>query len=228
MVRLSQIYTKTGDDGTTGLGDGTRVPKDDLRVESYGTVDEANAAIGLCVVIARADAAQPASNTSASPHAGTIARLLTIIQNDLFDVGADLCCPPTPGEASGTRLRVTTAQTEALEHAIDEHNDRLRPLDSFILPGGTSLSAHLHLARTITRRAERCVAHLISREPSRVNPETLRYLNRLSDLLFVLGRVANDDGRADVKWVPGGSRRVGQTAPTSSSASAGGGNQPAP
>lgn len=224
MVRLSQIYTKTGDDGTTGLGDGSRIAKGDLRVESYGTVDEANAAIGLCVIAARAAAVR-------EPHAAAIAALLTGIQNDLFDVGADLCCPvapAAPAQPGGTgaastgsppaaaakpaqRLRVTAAQTRALELAIDEHNDRLKPLDSFVLPGGSPLSAHLHLARTITRRAERRVSDLILREPGAVNHEAMLYLNRLSDLLFVLARVANDDGRADVKWVPGG----GGSRPTS-------------
>lgn len=197
MVRLSTIYTKTGDDGSTGLGDGGRVPKDDLRVEAYGTVDEANAAIGLCVI----EAGRAAGT---DPHAGAVGLLLTSIQNDLFDVGADLCCPCVPGEKPGSRLRVTPAQTLRLEGAIDEHNARLHPLNSFVLPGGTALAAALHLARTVTRRAERRTVTLCKKEPGTTNQEAVRYLNRLSDLLFVLGRVANNDGAGDVKWVPGG------------------------
>lgn len=197
MVRLSKIYTKTGDDGTTGLGDGSRVEKTDLRVESYGTVDEANAAIGLCVIEAGRDQGS---------HAADIAKVLTTIQNDLFDVGADLCCPIEPGENPGSRLRVVPTQTERLEGVIDLHNERLKPLDSFILPGGSPLAAQLHLARTITRRAERVTVALLVAQGATTNPETVRYLNRLSDLLFVLGRVANADGTADVKWVPGAHR----------------------
>ena len=197
MVRLSQIYTKTGDDGTTGLGDGSRTAKTDPRVESYGTVDEANAALGVCVVEAQRDP---------GPRAAELARLLTTIQNDLFDVGADLCCPIGMGEAAGQRLRISAAQTTRLERAIDEHNDRLKPLDSFILPGGSPLAAALHVARTVSRRAERSTVALLRLHPSTTNPETVKYLNRLSDLLFVLARVANDDGRSDVKWVPGASR----------------------
>lgn len=202
MVRLSKIYTKTGDDGTTGLGDGSRVAKTDPRVEAYGTVDEANAAIGVCVVEAERVGMQDAGGA----HAPGIAKLLKGIQNDLFDVGADLCCPIDGEEKPGSRLRVTAAQTARLERAIDEHNERLKPLDSFILPGGTALSAALHVARTVVRRAERCTVALLATEKKRTNPETVLYLNRLSDLLFVLGRVANDDGRKDVKWVPGSGR----------------------
>jgi cob(I)alamin adenosyltransferase len=197
MVRLSKIYTKTGDDGSTGLGDGSRVQKTDLRVEAYGTVDEANAAIGLCVLAA---ADHP------GPHGAGLVATLTAVQNDLFDVGADLCCPVTPDEVPGSRLRVTPAQTTRLEQAIDGHNERLRPLDSFILPGGSRLSAALHLARTVVRRAERRTVDLMAHHGATTSPETVRYLNRLSDLLFVLGRVANDDGARDVKWVPGANR----------------------
>ncbi len=197
MVRLSKIYTKTGDDGTTGLGDGSRVPKTDLRVEAYGTVDEANAALGLCVIEARRET---------SERALEMVKLLTTIQNDLFDVGADLCCPPAADETPGSRLRITPQQSQRLEHAIDRYNEYLKPLDSFILPGGTPLAAALHLARTISRRAERCVVALASQQPATTNPETVIYLNRLSDLLFVLARVANDNGAKDVKWVPGASR----------------------
>lgn len=198
MVRLSKIYTKTGDDGTTGLGDGSRVEKTDARVEAYGCVDEANAALGLCVV--------EAGRETANRHAGAIRDLLVSIQNDLFDVGADLCCPRAPEEATGSRLRVTEAQTARLEAAIDEHNERLKPLNSFVLPGGSPLASALHVARTVVRRAERCTSGLLARQETTTNSETLRYLNRLSDLLFVLARVANDDGAKDVKWVPGASR----------------------
>lgn len=190
MVRLSQIYTKTGDDGSTGLGDGRRVSKTDPRVEAYGTVDEANAAIGLCVLVAEGD----------------IRQLLTRIQNELFDVGADLCCPVGPAETPGSKLRITDPQVQKLEHAIDEFNQRLSPLNSFVLPGGSALAAHLHLARTIVRRGERCTVALLAAEPEATRPETVRYLNRLSDLLFVLARVANNDGQDDVKWVPGAGR----------------------
>jgi cob(I)alamin adenosyltransferase len=132
--------------------------------------------------------------------------LLSSIQNDLFDVGADLCCPIAADEAAGSRLRITAAQTERLERAIDEHNARLKPLDSFVLPGGTPFAAVLHVARTVARRAERCTVALSLVAAKETNPETIRYLNRLSDLLFVLARVANDDGRGDVKWTPGASR----------------------
>ncbi len=199
MIRLTKIYTKTGDDGTTGLGDGTRVPKTDQRVEAYGTVDEANAAIGLCVI--------EAERSPQVAQAGEIAALLRAIQNDLFDVGADLCCPCAPDEQLGARLRVLPTQTDRLERTIDRFNDGMKPLDSFVLPGGTPLAAALHLARTITRRAERLTVLLISQSGGAVtNAETVRYLNRLSDLLFVLSRVANDDGARDVKWVPGASR----------------------
>ena len=198
MVRLSKIYTKTGDDGTTGLGDGSRSAKTDLRVEAYGTVDEANAAIGLCVV--------EAGRAHTHHRAAEIGRLLASIQNELFDVGADLCCPIGSTEQPNERLRVTAHQTERLERAIDEHNERLRALDSFVLPGGTPLAAALHLARTICRRAERCTVALHSKHSQTTSPETVKYLNRLSDLLFVLARVANDDGAADIKWKPGATR----------------------
>jgi cob(I)alamin adenosyltransferase len=198
MVRLSKIYTKTGDDGTTGLGDGSRAVKTDLRVEAYGTVDEANAAIGVCVV--------EAGRAHTHPRAVELGRLLTTIQNELFDVGADLCCPIASSEQAGERLRITAAQTERLERAIDEQNERLRPLDSFVLPGGTPLAAALHVARTVTRRAERQTVALHAKHPHTTNLENVKYLNRLSDLLFVLARVANDDGAADVKWIPGATR----------------------
>jgi cob(I)alamin adenosyltransferase len=195
MVRLSVIYTKTGDDGTTGLGDGSRVAKTDPCVEAYGTVDEANAALGVCVVEAERSGGPPA-----------LSKLLGAIQNDLFDVGADLCCPIAPTERPGDRLRVAASQTERLEKTIDAYNAKLRPLDSFVLPGGSPLAAAMHVARTITRRAERCTVALHRERPKATNPEVVRYLNRLSDLLFVLARVANDDGAGDVKWTPGATR----------------------
>ncbi|MGH7131788.1 MAG: cob(I)yrinic acid a,c-diamide adenosyltransferase [Phycisphaerales bacterium] len=198
MVKLNRIYTKTGDNGSTGLGDGSRVRKDDLRVEAYGTVDEANAQVGVCVVVA--------GREEAGTVGAKVGKLLESIQHDLFDVGADLCCPQKPDEKPGTKLRVTTKQTERLERAIDEHNERLKPLASFVLPGGSALAAALHVARTVSRRAERCVVTLAAEDPPHVNPETVRYLNRLSDLLFVLSRAVNDGGAGDVLWVPGANR----------------------
>lgn len=202
MVKLNRIYTRTGDDGTTGLGDGTRVAKVDVRVTAYGTVDEANAAIGQAVV-----AADAACRSEPAPrHAGSVAALLRSIQHDLFDVGADLCLPRGEREEEGARLRVSAAQTARLERAIDEHNERLAPLTSFVLPGGSPLAASLHVARTVVRRAERDVVALAAAQPGQTSPECVRYLNRLSDLLFVLARVANEDGARDVLWVPGANR----------------------
>lgn len=188
MVKLNKIYTKTGDDGTTGLVRGPRRLKHDLRVECFGTVDEANSYIGVARV-----------STESMPK---IDMILSRIQNDLFDVGSDLATPGKDPEGSPPSLRVTTAQTLWLENTIDQFNADLAPLTSFILPGGTPLAATLHIARTIVRRAERGVVELMAREPD-VNPEALRYLNRLSDLLFVLARVANANGRKDVLWTPG-------------------------
>jgi cob(I)alamin adenosyltransferase len=205
MVKLTKIYTRTGDDGSTGLGDGERVSKTDVRVEAYGTVDEANAAVGLAVIQAEALPFPKAPAPMVARYA-EIAKLLRSIGHDLFDVGADLCCPIEPGEKAGSRLRVTPAQTKRLEDAIDAHNDRLRPLNSFILPGGTPLAAALHLARTISRRAERVTVALVAQQRETTNAETVKYLNRLSDLLFVLCRVANNDGELDVLWVPGANR----------------------
>ena len=198
MVKLTKIYTKTGDDGTTGLVVGGRVRKDDLRVEAYGTVDEANAAVGLCVI---------ACATDREPAAG-IGGVLRAVQHDLFDLGADLATPYTPKESAspGSMLRVVESQTLRLEHTIDRYNEALSPLTSFVLPGGTPLGASLHLARTIVRRAERLAVALQAKDPSGLNPEAVRYLNRLSDLLFVLGRAANDGGKLDVLWVPGANR----------------------
>ncbi len=189
MVFLSRIYTKSGDGGETGLGDGTRVPKDAPRVEAYGQVDELNAVLGLV-----------AANCPDCPEAA----LLRSVQNDLFDVGADLCVPPSEQEEPGKALRMTAAQAERLEKAIDRLNENLQPLTSFVLPGGTPAAAWLHLARTVCRRAERAVVTLMRSEA--VNPQVLIYLNRLSDFLFVLARVANDNGKGDVLWVPGGNR----------------------
>lgn len=191
MVVLNRIYTRTGDDGSTALGSGERRPKYDLRVCAYGTVDEANAAIGL------------ARLSTASEDPGLDA-MLARIQNDLFDLGADLATPETPEPPAHSPLRIVAAQVERLEREIDALNKRLRPLRSFVLPGGTPGAAALHLARTVTRRAERLAVELSEREP--VGREAIRYLNRLSDFLFVAARCLNDDGAADVLWVPGQNR----------------------
>lgn len=186
MVKLTRIYTKGGDKGTTSLGTGKRVAKHDLRVEAYGTVDETNAAIGL-----------------ARLHTGGDAdAALARIQNDLFDLGADLCAPE--GESSRERLRIADAQVERLEQEIDAMNEELAPLNSFVLPGGSAASAYLHLARTMARRAERDITRLAEQEP--VNPAVIRYINRLSDHLFVLARYENDKGAKDVLWKPGANR----------------------
>ncbi len=186
MVVLNRIYTGLGDAGETALGSGLRVKKTALRVEAYGTVDEANAALGL----ARARAE------------GDLAEALARIQNDLFDLGADLCVPPDANPASRPALRIATSHFERLEGEIDEMNRDLAPLRSFVLPGGSELAAALHLARTVARRAERRCFALAESEP--VGAEALRYLNRLSDWLFVAARVANDNGASDVLWEPGG------------------------
>ena len=199
MVRLTRIYTRGGDKGETSLGDGSRVPKQALRVEAFGTVDEANAAIGLARLHLGA-----AADAEADREAGA---MLARIQNDLFDLGADLCTPEESARAArrsnsqGGALRIVAAQVARLEGEIDRMNVGLRPLDSFILPGGTPAAAYLHLARTIVRRAERLVFALAAEE--RVNPEAVKYLNRLSDHLFVLGRRLNDNGARDVLWQPG-------------------------
>lgn len=209
MPRLSKIYTRTGDDGTTGLGTGERVSKTDARVEAYGTVDEANAALGLAIVACEQDAAH-AAMTERDPEGPTsrrlreIVRTLQLCQHDLFDVGGDLCIPVKPGEQG--MLRVQAEQTARLESAIDRFNEPLAPLKNFILPGGTPGAAALHLARTVARRAERLCVALFESERETVNPETVRYLNRLSDLLFVLCRVANGNGAQDVLWQPGSTR----------------------
>jgi cob(I)alamin adenosyltransferase len=187
MVKLNRIYTKTGDDGTTGLVRGPRRRKDDLRVEAYGTVDEANSLIGLARL-----------SSASMPK---LDNLLARVQNDLFDLGSDLATPGEDTDPKHPSLRITEPQTLWIEQEIDHFNDGLKPLTSFVLPGGTPLSAALHMARTVVRRAERLVVALARQED--VNAEALRYLNRLSDLLFVLARVANANGERDVLWKPG-------------------------
>jgi len=186
MVYLSRIYTKTGDTGDTAVGDGTRVPKDHPRVAAYGGVDELNSILGL-LLAQQADLPE--------------AELLQSIQNELFDVGADLCAPLPPQGEVDKRLRIQSGQAERLEKAIDRLNASLQPLKSFVLPGGSLAAAWCHLARTVCRRAERDVVTLARTEP--VNPQVIVYLNRLSDLLFVLARVLNANGSLDVLWVPG-------------------------
>ncbi len=189
MVSLTRIYTRGGDKGETSLGDGRRVAKHDLRVQAYGTVDEANAAIGLVRLHTRRD--------------GKTDAILARIQNELFDLGADLCTPETGRKAAGA-LRITEAQVTRLEREIDQLNAKLKPLKSFVLPGGTPAASHLHLARTVARRAERDITRLMACEP--VNPAAVKYANRLSDLLFVLARHCNRRGKRDVLWVPGAHR----------------------
>lgn len=189
MVTLTKIYTRGGDRGETSLGDGRRVPKADLRVAAYGTVDETNAVVGVARLHTTADA--------------NVDAMLTRIQNDLFDLGADLCTPETGRKAEGA-LRIVDAQVDRLEREIDALNAGLQPLNSFILPGGSPAAAHLHLARTVSRRAERLMSELAAAEP--VNEAALRYINRLSDHLFVLARHLNANGAADVLWIPGANR----------------------
>ncbi len=196
MVYLNRIYTKTGDAGETSLGDGTRVAKTDPRIIAYGTVDELNAVTGLAL--------------TEIADASTFS-LLQTIQNDLFDLGADLCVPLTTERATddppaAPSLRIANAQVTALETAIDNTTADLQPLTSFILPGGTRAAAHLHHARTVCRRAEIEVRKLADRDP--LNPQTVIYLNRLSDLLFVLARAANHNGESDILWQPGGNRNA--------------------
>jgi cob(I)alamin adenosyltransferase len=192
MVFLSHIYTKAGDQGETGLGDGSRVSKDHPRVAAYGTVDELNSVLGLLL------ASSPGLDLK-------LAEALRGVQNDLFDIGADLCCPASAEEGAGQRLRIEPPHVARLEALIDRLNEGLEPLRSFVLPGGTIAAAWCHLARTVCRRGERDLVTLMRSE--KVNPHVLVYLNRLSDLLFVLARVANDNGRQDVLWVPGGTQR---------------------
>jgi cob(I)alamin adenosyltransferase len=184
-MKLDKIYTRTGDEGQTSLGDGARLPKYHARVAAYGSIDEANSAIGVAILHVR-DA--------------EVLRLLRHIQNDLFDVGADLCRPERPG-VEKPMLRITDEQVAWLENQIDRFNADLEPLTSFVLPGGSAASAYLHLVRTVSRRAERDVVLLASEES--VNPAVLRYVNRLSDLLFVLARFLNGKGKEDIRWEPG-------------------------
>ena len=188
MVVLNKIYTKSGDDGTTALGSGERRPKHDLRIESYGTVDEANAAIGL-------------ARAALSGGDAELDSMLARVQNDLFDLGAELATPDDGKPKDYEPLRIVTSQVERLEGDIDSLNAALDPLRSFVLPGGSDAAAALHLARTVSRRAERLMAALAEKEP--VNAPALIYMNRLSDLLFVAARRANDNGKSDVLWVPG-------------------------
>ncbi len=187
MVTLNRIYTKTGDKGETALGDGTRRPKHALRIQAFGTVDETNSTIGIARLHAQ----------------GEVDAMLARIQNDLFDLGADLCVPETARRNEG-RLRIVEAQVERLEREIDAMNAELAPLTSFVLPGGTEAAAYLHLARAVARRAERLMVELAASE--KINDAALRYINRLSDHLFVASRFVNDKGAKDVLWVPGGNR----------------------
>jgi cob(I)alamin adenosyltransferase len=192
MVKLTRIYTRGGDQGQTSLGDGTRVDKDDPRVAAFGTVDEANACIGL------------ARLHSQGNNDAEIDAMLMRMQNDLFDLGADLCTPESDQPPKHEELRILARQVERLEREIDAMNGQLEPLNSFILPGGSPRAAALHLARTVARRAEREMVALARVE--RVNPEAVKYINRVSDHLFVLARYANQRGKADILWVPGQTR----------------------
>jgi len=190
MVILTKIYTRTGDDGTTALGSGERRPKYDLRISAFGTVDETNAAIGVARWHVK--------------DARELDTMLGLIQNDLFDLGADLAVPQREGKAE--RLRVIASQVERLERDIDVLNAKLAPLTSFVLPGGTPAAAYLHLARTICRRAERMMVELAAKPDEPVNDAAIQYMNRLSDFLFVASRAANNHGAGDVLWVPGQNR----------------------
>ncbi|ANT48514.1 cob(I)yrinic acid a,c-diamide adenosyltransferase [Mesorhizobium amorphae] len=193
MVKLNKIYTRTGDDGTTGLGTGERRLKSDLRVDAYGTVDEANACIGMARI-----------HTAAGHPA--IDAMLSRIQNDLFDLGADLCVPDNGKPLGYEPLRITASQTDRVEKDIDLLNKDLQPLKSFVLNGGTPAAAALHLARTVARRAERIMVALAQDPREHVNREAIKYINRVSDFLFVAARAVNDNGNADVLWVPGKNR----------------------
>lgn len=193
MVVLSKIYTRTGDKGTTALGSGERVPKHALRISAYGTVDETNSSIGMARVHLGAG------------HPGLDAKLLRI-QNDLFDLGADLCVPDRGQKLEYEPLRISEGQVKRLEEEIDEMNTELKPLRSFVLPGGSPAAAALHVARTVSRRAERLMVELAEDPNEPVGAEALKYINRLSDFLFVASRYVNDRGRSDVLWVPGQNR----------------------
>ena len=190
MVVLTKIYTKTGDDGTTGLGSGKRVPKNSARIAAYGTVDETNAAIGVArLLLDDANA--------------TVMEMLARIQNDLFDMGADLCVPDTGEPLPYRPLRMSLAQVERLEHEIDAMNAEMAPLTSFVLPGGSQAGAALHLARTICRRAERAIVELLRQDDEPVSEAVVKYINRLSDHLFVASRYVNGKGKNDLLWRPG-------------------------
>jgi cob(I)alamin adenosyltransferase len=193
MVILNKIYTKTGDDGTTALGTGERRPKDDLRIEAYGTVDETNAAVGV-------------ARLELPPELSIVDAMLIAIQNDLFDLGAELATPDDGKPKDYEPLRIVTAQVERIERDIDTLNADLAPLRSFVLPGGSRAAAALHLARTISRRAERLMVELAREEPEKVGRPALLYMNRLSDFLFVASRFVNAKGEGDVLWVPGKNR----------------------
>jgi cob(I)alamin adenosyltransferase len=193
VVKLNKIYTRTGDDGTTGLGTGERRLKSDLRIDAYGTIDEANACIGMARI--HTAAANPA-----------IDAMLGRIQNDLFDLGADLAVPDDGKPLGYEALRITAVQTDRVEKDIDLLNKDLQPLKSFVLNGGTPAAAALHLARTVARRAERIMVALTQDPGEHVNREAIRYINRVSDFLFVAARAVNDNGNADVLWVPGKNR----------------------
>ncbi len=202
MVVLNRIYTRTGDDGTTALGSGERRPKYDLRIAAYGTVDETNAAIGL--VRLQLQGAIGGAIGGALGDGEAVDRMLGLIQNDLFDLGADLAVPQRPDKAE--RLRLLATQVSRLEQDIDRLNADLTPLNSFVLPGGTPAAAHLHMARTICRRAERIMVELAAQPDEPVNDAAIQYMNRLSDFLFVASRTLNDRGAGDVLWVPGQNR----------------------
>ncbi|ACK52695.1 ATP/cobalamin adenosyltransferase [Methylocella silvestris BL2] len=195
MVVLNRIYTRTGDAGQTSLGTGERRPKNDLRVEVYGTIDEANCAIGLARVA-----------TSKDPACARVDAMLLCVQNDMFDLGADLCVPETEPIPQYEPLRIVQAQVDRLERKIDDLNAELPPLMSFVLPGGSSAAASLHLARTITRRAERLLVALAAVPNEHVGEPALKYVNRLSDFLFVAARYVNRKGDGDILWVPGQNR----------------------
>jgi cob(I)alamin adenosyltransferase len=194
MVVLNRIYTRTGDDGTTALGTGERRAKNDLRIEAYGTIDEANSAIGLARVATASDAV-----------CARVDAMLLSIQNDLFDLGADVCVPHSAKDTTQL-LRIVQSQVDRMERKIDELNAELEPLRSFVLPGGTPAAAALHLARTVTRRAERLLVALAEVPGEEVGGPALRYINRLSDFLFVAARYVNQKGEADILWVPGQNR----------------------
>lgn len=193
MVKLNKIYTRTGDDGETGLGSGTRVPKHHARISAFGTVDETNAAIGV-------------ARTELEDGSARIDKMLARIQNDLFDLGADLCVPETPQGNSETALRIISSQVDRLESEIDELNAELEPLRTFVLPGGTRAAAALHVARTVCRRAERLMGALAAMKEESVGEAALCYINRLSDFLFVASRYVNGKGEADRLWTPGENR----------------------